>query len=139
MSLVNQIYDTSRALSYLSVSWATNQRPSTSKLETKSHDWTGCRAGISLVLLLDPTSVVPEAGRKSKHGRKKNGGYGLNLGEGLSGLGRELVSLSAGMLNVLVLLWARLTQPIIKITVVTRQAGSGVSLLFNKPFDRLRT
>lgn len=53
-------------------------------------------------------------------------GLGLTLGEGLSGLGRGLASLGAGLRNVLVLLWVRLTQPIIKIIVVTRPAGDTV-------------
>jgi hypothetical protein len=53
-------------------------------------------------------------------------GLGLTLGEGLSGLGRGLSSLGTGILNILVLLWIRLTQPIIKVTVVTRSAGDTV-------------
>jgi hypothetical protein len=53
-------------------------------------------------------------------------GLGLTLGEGLSGLGRGLSSLGTGMLNILVLLWTRLTQPIIKVTVVTRSTGDTV-------------
>jgi hypothetical protein len=53
-------------------------------------------------------------------------GLGLTLGEGLSGLGRGLISLGAGVLNVLLLLWLRLTQPIIKVIVVIRPAGDTV-------------
>ncbi|MBE7556820.1 MAG: hypothetical protein HS126_37735 [Anaerolineales bacterium] len=53
-------------------------------------------------------------------------GLGLTLGEGLSGLGRGLSSLGTGILNILVLLWTRLTQPIIKVTVVTRSAGDTI-------------
>jgi hypothetical protein len=59
---------------------------------------------------------------------------GLTLGEGLSGL--ELASLGARLRHVLILLWARLTQPIIKVTIVTRSAGERVPV---PPLDgRLR-
>jgi hypothetical protein len=53
-------------------------------------------------------------------------GLGLTLGEGLSGLGRGLVSLGVSMLNVLAWLWVRLTQPIINVIVVTRPVGDTV-------------
>ena len=53
-------------------------------------------------------------------------GLSLNLGEGLRGLGRGLASLGTSILNFLILLWVRLTKPIIKVIVVTRPAGDTV-------------
>jgi hypothetical protein len=55
-------------------------------------------------------------------------GLGLTLAEGLNGLARGLAGLGSGALNVLRLMWRRLTQPVIKVIIVTRPAGETVSV-----------
>lgn len=55
-------------------------------------------------------------------------GLGLTLAEGLSGLARGLAGLGSGVLDFLRLMWTRLTQPVIKVIVVTRPVGETVAV-----------